>query len=56
MSSLLDTSWFYWAIGVAIGLPVALVLLTELHHSLARRGSYLARLGTGWRSVRIAAE
>jgi len=43
MSSLLDTSWFYWAIGVAIGLPVALVLLTELHHSLARRGSYLAR-------------
>src|SRR6478672_3413701 len=43
MSSLLDTSSFYWAIGVAIGLPVALVLLTELHHSLARRGSYLAR-------------
>src|SRR6185436_1573706 len=43
MSSLLETSWFYWAIVVAIGLPVALVLLTELHHSLARRGSYLAR-------------
>ena len=43
MSSLLETSWFYWVIGVAFGLPVALVLLTELHHSLARRGSYLAR-------------
>jgi small-conductance mechanosensitive channel len=43
MTSVLDTSWFLWAAGVAIGLPVVLVLLTELHHSLARRGSYLAR-------------
>ena len=32
-----------WAAGVAVGLPVVLVLLTELHHTLARRGSYLAR-------------
>jgi small-conductance mechanosensitive channel len=43
MTSVLDTSWFLWAAGVAMGLPVVLVLLTELHHSLARRGSYLAR-------------
>ena len=43
MMSLLDTPWFIWAAAVAIGLPVVLVLLTELHHTLARRGSYLAR-------------
>ena len=43
MMSLLDTPWFVWAAAVAIGLPVILVLLTELHHTLARRGSYLAR-------------
>ncbi len=43
MTSVLDTSWFIWAAGVAVGLPVVLVLLTELHHTLARRGSYLAR-------------
>lgn len=35
--------WLYWAIGVAIGLPVGLVLLTEGHGALARRGSNLAR-------------
>jgi small-conductance mechanosensitive channel len=43
MTSLFDTSWFLWAALVAVGLPVVLVLLTEVHHSLARRGSYLAR-------------
>ena len=41
--SALDSSWFFWAVGVAIGLPVVLVLLTELQHTLTRRGSYLAR-------------
>lgn len=35
--------WFYWAVGVAIGLPTGLTLLTEWHLALARRGSYLAR-------------
>ncbi|MEB3049102.1 mechanosensitive ion channel family protein [Mycolicibacter sp. MYC123] len=35
--------WFYWAIGVAIGFPVGLILLTEWHVALARRDSYLAR-------------
>jgi small-conductance mechanosensitive channel len=39
----LETDWFYWALAVAIGLPVGLVVLTELHNTLARRGSYLAR-------------
>ena len=26
-----DDPWFYWAVGIAIGLPVGLILLTELH-------------------------
>ncbi len=43
MRSVLETGWFYWALAVAIGLPVGLVLLTELNNTLARRGSYLAR-------------
>ncbi|MGH3558689.1 MAG: mechanosensitive ion channel domain-containing protein [Mycobacterium sp.] len=41
--SLLESSWFYWALGVAIGLPVGLIVLTEGHQALARRRSYLAR-------------
>jgi small-conductance mechanosensitive channel len=36
------SSWFYWAIGIAIGLPLGLIILTELHHALVRRGSRLA--------------
>jgi len=43
MTALLDSSWFYWAIGVAIGLPVGLILLTEWQHVLVRRQSILAR-------------
>ncbi len=43
MTELLDASWFFWAIGVSVGLPVALVLLTELRNALARRGSALTR-------------
>lgn len=43
MRSVLEADWFYWALAVAIGLPVGLVLLTELHNALARRGSVLAR-------------
>lgn len=35
--------WFYWSIIIAAGLPTVLVLLTELQHGLARRGSFLAR-------------
>jgi small-conductance mechanosensitive channel len=38
-----DDPWFYWAIGIAIGLPVGLILLTELHDLLVRRNSSLAR-------------
>jgi small-conductance mechanosensitive channel len=43
MTSVLDAPWFYWAVGVAIGFPICLVLLTELQNALRRRGSALAR-------------
>lgn len=39
----LTAPWFYWSIIIAAGLPTVLVLLTELQHSLERRGSFLAR-------------
>jgi small-conductance mechanosensitive channel len=35
--------WFYWAAGIAIGLPIAMIVLTELHDALRRRNSHLAR-------------
>ena len=41
--SIVTAPWFYWGLFIAIGLPVALVLLTELHNSLNRRGSAMAR-------------
>jgi small-conductance mechanosensitive channel len=37
------SSWFYWAVGIAVGLPVGLIFLTEVHHALARRNNRLAR-------------
>jgi small-conductance mechanosensitive channel len=43
MNSLLDAPWFSWAVGVAIGFPIMLVLLTELQNALRRRGSFLTR-------------
>lgn len=36
-------SWFYWAVGIAVGFPVGVIVLTELQHTLARRNSRLAR-------------
>ena len=43
MNNILTSSWFYWAVGLAVGLPVVLILLTEWQHALARRNSFLAR-------------
>ncbi len=43
MTTSWEASWFAWAIVVAIGLPVALVILTEVRAALRRRGSALAR-------------
>jgi small-conductance mechanosensitive channel/CRP-like cAMP-binding protein len=38
-----DRIWLYWAIGLTLGLPIALIGLTEWQHQLARRQSALAR-------------
>lgn len=43
MTSVVDSSWFYWAVGVAFGLPICLVILTEVRAALARRGSALTK-------------
>jgi small-conductance mechanosensitive channel len=43
MMNVWNSSWFYWAIGIAIGFPIGLIFLTELHHTLVRRNSRLAR-------------
>ncbi len=43
MTTVFDAPWFYWAVGVAVGLPICLVLLTELHNALLRRNNVLAR-------------
>lgn len=39
--SVLGDSWFYWAVGVVVGLPLTLIALTEWQQSLRRRGSNL---------------
>ena len=38
-----DPHWLYWVVGLAFGLPVSLIGLTEWHHYLVRRQSALAR-------------
>ncbi|MBJ7336986.1 mechanosensitive ion channel family protein [Mycolicibacterium sp.] len=43
MENVFRSSWFYWAVGIAIGLPVGLVVLTEWQHALRRRESFLVR-------------
>ncbi len=43
MNAAWHSSWFYWAVFIAIGFPVGLILLTELHQTLVRRDSRLAR-------------
>ena len=43
MPSTLSGSWFYWTVGIAVGMPVLLLLLTELHNALRRRGNPLVR-------------
>jgi small-conductance mechanosensitive channel/CRP-like cAMP-binding protein len=40
--NLFSSAWFYWAVGVAVGLPLAIILLTELQHALIRRQSHVA--------------
>ncbi len=49
--SLWTESWFYWAIALAVGVPVVLVVLTEIIGALSRRGNPAAgplRLLRNW--------
>ena len=41
--TVLTEPWFYWSIIIAVALPTTLVLLTELQHTLTKRGSFLAK-------------
>lgn len=41
--SVFSSAWFYWAAGVVVGLPVGIIILTELQRSLVRRRSRLAK-------------
>ena len=41
MSSVFSSAWFYWALGIAIGLPLLLIVLTEWQQNLRRRRSSL---------------
>ncbi|BBY60989.1 mechanosensitive ion channel domain-containing protein [Mycolicibacterium sarraceniae] len=43
MANVFASAWFYWAIGIAVGLPLGLVALTEWQHVLQRRQSVLLR-------------
>lgn len=42
IGGLASEPWFGWAVGLAIGLPAALVVLSELQNALARRGHGMA--------------
>lgn len=41
--TIVDPGWLYWAVGLAVGLPLLLIGLTEWHQFLTRRQSALAR-------------
>jgi small-conductance mechanosensitive channel len=44
MADLLGQPWFWPAVVIVVGLPIALLVLTEVHSSLERRGSAAARI------------
>jgi small-conductance mechanosensitive channel len=43
VNDILTSAWFYWAIAIALGLPIGLIILTEWQHALVRKKSHLAR-------------
>ncbi len=44
MGDIVSQPWFWPAVIVSVGLPLALIGLTELHNMLARRGSRAAKI------------
>lgn len=42
MPDIVNEPWFGWAVVVAVGLPLLLVILTELHSALERRGNSMS--------------
>lgn len=43
IADVFTSAWFYWAVAIAVGLPIGMVVLTEWQHALRRRESYLVR-------------
>ncbi len=43
MTDLFGQPWFGWAVGIVVGLPLALIVLTEWHTALVRAGNPLAK-------------
>ncbi|WP_078327297.1 mechanosensitive ion channel family protein [Mycobacteroides salmoniphilum] len=43
MTDILTSPWFFWSIGIALGLPLGLIALTEWQQSLRRTHSVLVR-------------
>jgi small-conductance mechanosensitive channel len=43
MNDAFHSSWFFWAVGIAVGLPIVLIALTEVHDLLMRRNHRMAR-------------
>ncbi|MDY6995763.1 MAG: mechanosensitive ion channel family protein [Actinomycetota bacterium] len=43
MTEIFSAPWFWWAVAIAVALPVSLVVLTEVHNALLRRNSFLAK-------------
>ncbi|TKV60731.1 mechanosensitive ion channel [Nakamurella flava] len=43
MTGLTDQPWFWWTVGIVVGLPIALFVLSELLTALQRTGSPLAK-------------
>ncbi|OAT68109.1 hypothetical protein AWB85_09680 [Mycobacteroides immunogenum] len=43
MTDILTSPWFFWSIGIALGLPLGLIMLTEWQQALRRKHSVLVR-------------
>ncbi|MGL5444180.1 MAG: hypothetical protein ACRDDJ_17120, partial [[Mycobacterium] stephanolepidis] len=43
MTDILTSPWFFWSVGIAFGLPLGLIALTEWQQALRRKHSVLVR-------------